>query len=274
MQKIRELLSDFHDVEFGFCRFDGRIRPCRKKALLPADAKGIIVAAFPYYSRELEGGNLSVYACVPDYHRVVGDLLTSMTERLRETFPGHCFVWFCDDSPVYEVDAAVRAGLGTMGDHSLLIHPRYGSYLFLGEIITDLPLEDQAVPAGCSHCGRCETACPGEALSKGKVDPTRCLSALTQKKGELTDGEKELLRKSPLIWGCDICQQVCPQNEGISTTPMEKFRREIINRVDEKNAEDLCTGRAFGWRGSGVLLRNLKLKMAPEAFNEQGGEPQ
>ena len=113
---------------------------CRALSRIPKEAKTVFVCGFPYYVGEFPERNLSRYAIVPDYHKVAGELLENVCSRLREAFPGE-FQWFADNSPIREVDAAVRAGLGVLGKNGLLLHPEYGSWLFLGTIVTDLPAE-------------------------------------------------------------------------------------------------------------------------------------
>ncbi len=152
----------------GFCRFE-EIRPyllsCRAASRIPAAACTVIIALFPYRFPD-DGGprNLSFYACVPDYHRVAGDVLRRAAGQLARCYPAFVFEPFIDNSPIPEVRAASLSGLGRIGDHGLLIHPRYGSYVFIGSIVTNAPWP---VPAGslsaCPHCGACAAACPGTA---------------------------------------------------------------------------------------------------------------
>ena len=109
------------------------------------------------------------------------------------------------------------AGLGVLGDNGLLITPRWGSFVFIGEIITLSEAPPEPAPLKfCAHCGRCSAACPS---------PDSCLSALTQKKGALSAGEEELIRRSGSVWGCDICQLACPCNDGAEETAIPEFAR-------------------------------------------------
>lgn len=246
----------------GFCRFDdlgGHLLPCRAAARLPEEASVVIVALFPY--RFPDDGcprNLSRYACVPDYHRTAGEVLRSAAERLARRYPTFRFEPFIDNSPIPEVRAASLAGLGRIGDHGLLIHPQFGSYVFIGTIVCDAPWP---VPRGelafCPHCGACTKACPGNCLTAGRPDRGRCLSALTQKKGALTAEEEGLIRQNGLLWGCDTCQDVCPENAGVLCDPHPCFE-EYRPMAGPADFDDLA-GKAYGWRGKAVLLRNWNL---------------
>ena len=245
----------------GFCRFadlDGRLLPCRAAARLPEGASVVIAALFPYRFPDNGPRNLSRYACVPDYHQAAGGVLCTAAERLSQRYPAYRFEPFIDNSPIPEVLAASLAGLGRIGDHGLLIHPRFGSYVFIGTIVCNAPWPvPRAEPAFCSHCGACAKACPGNCLSAERTDRGRCLSALTQKKGELTAEEESLIRQNGLLWGCDTCQDACPENAGALCDPHPCFKeyRPVVGRAD---FDDLA-GKAYGWRGKAVLLRNLNL---------------
>lgn len=252
----------------GFCRFEQiqpYLLPCRAAARLPADAEAVITALFPYRFPD-DGGprNLSRYACVPDYHRVAGDILRRAAGELARRYPAFAFEPFIDSSPIPEVRAASLAGLGQIGDHGLLIHPRYGSYVFIGAIVTNAPW---LVPVGrlsfCPHCGACAAACPGQCLSSGRPDKTGCLSSLTQKKGLLSKEEERLIRKNGLLWGCDVCQEVCPLNAGAACEPHPCFfeYQPLAEPADLENPD----GKAYGWRGKEVLRRNWAICCGQDA---------
>ncbi len=217
--------------------------------------------------------NLSLYAVPRDYHGFMQGLSQSLIPRLAESFPAHRFALFADHSPICEVDAAARAGLGVMGLNGLLITPAYGSFVFIGEVVTDADYETvtgctvpdfPADPPLCEGCGACLAACP--AGCRGGVREG-CLSALTQKKGELTVAEAEAIRQSRLVWGCDACQLVCPHNIRVirsgQDTPISYFREERLNRMDISALDAMSDGefasRAYAWRGRRVIRRNAEL---------------
>jgi len=231
-------------------------------------ARSVLVFLFPYFAGE-RPGNLSLYARGRDYHAAIRDALAPAAEALRAEHPENRFVVLADDSPIPEVRAAALAGLGVHGEHGLLIHETYGSYVFIGTIVTDrdFPAEVHP-PSPCLRCGKCRAACPAQAIGTPGVDAGRCLSALTQRGGAVTPQEAGQLRRHPLIWGCDTCQLACPMNRGVPLSGNPAFRE---NLLDSLTAEDLAgltrrafaerfPGRAFTWRGPAPLRRNLELK--------------
>ena len=223
-----------------------------------------ILLAVPYVPHPYERQNLSVYAAVRDYHLYFRQLFDRLLPILRDRYPAHRFAGFADHSPIDEIDAALRTGLGVRGDHGLLLTEAYSSYVFLGEIITNAILPTSLrEPGECLHCGACRRACPVA------LDKTRCLSALTQKKGTLTPDEEILLDAHPLVWGCDTCQEACPytaaaaRNGTLYDTP-PFFRAEVLPYLTAEQVErmdrEAFESRAYAWRGPAVILRNLKRK--------------
>lgn len=224
--------------------------------------KTVILYAAPYYAGESE--NLSRYAAARDYHLYMKGLSERLIAYLQERYPQSRFLGFSDHSPIDERDAAARCGLGIWGDNGLLINEKYGSFLFLGEIFTDLepldipPLQE---PRGCLHCGACKRACPTGALTGAG----ECLSALTQQKGELPDEVFSLMKKHKTVWGCDLCQLACPYNKRVieegHLSPISFFRKERIPHLTYDLVENMKKGefqeRAFAWRGRNTILRNL-----------------
>lgn len=250
---MRELIENLINVPFGFCAFsevEDRLLPCRAQSRLPENAKTIIMFAFPYKVEEKPPLNISRYAAVPDYHEVCGEMLSSLAESLKESYPENKFEYFIDNSPIPEVYAAVSAGLGVRGKNGLLITKEYGSFVFLGEIVTDLYIEPQKSSGECLGCGICLERCPVG------LDKSRCLSALTQKKGELSPEQQEKIKKSGCVWGCDICQECCPHNKDIEKTGITQF---VSGYRNEYIKGEEISGRAYAWRGEKVILRNADL---------------
>lgn len=218
--------------------------------------------------------NLSIYAIPEDYHGYFEKLKQELIPNLYHHFPDYHFGLFSDHSPILEVDAAVKCGMGILGENGLLITPQYGSFVFIGEIVTDMTYElvtgqeHAFVPSPmrhCDGCGACISACPGQCLPNSR---NTCVSAISQKKGELSEEEAALLCKQSLIWGCDTCQLVCPMNQQVLkkhiNTPVAYFqnnRRAVLNENDIlEMPEDIFQKRAYSWRGRTVILRNLKLQ--------------
>ena len=226
------------------------------------DPKTALVFLIPYFSRE--GVNISSYAVARDYHLYIKGLTEGLARTLGSAFPEYRFIGFGDHSPIDERHAALSAGLGILGDNGLLINEKYGSFVFIAELLTDAPPEllGAVTPSEierCEHCGACLAACPTGCLS-GRGE---CLSDITQKKGELTDSECELMRRVGTAWGCDVCQRVCPHNALPEITPIEFFKTDLIAALTservESMTEDEFRSRAYAWRGRNTVLRNLEV---------------
>jgi epoxyqueuosine reductase len=220
-----------------------------------------IIFAVPYLSPSRRR-NISAYAVSRDYHGYFKSLFDEIIPILKSNFPENSFAGFADDSPIDERIAAAKAGLGILGDNGMLITEKYSSYVFLGEIITDLPLDTQSLPIKrCMSCGKCLAACP-------KSDIGQCLSALTQKKGELSTEESAHIAKYGSAWGCDRCQEVCPhtlraiKNQTIYTN-IDFFKKDLIpmlsSELIEKMDDDEFSKRAYSWRKRETIQRNLKI---------------
>ncbi len=247
--------------DYGVCPFSAvsdKLLNCLAKGRLPENAQSVITVLFPY-KVPMEKGNLSRYAAVPDYHEVAGHMLTTCVDALGHAFPDYSFVWFIDNSPIPEVYAAAYSGLGKIGDNHLLINPRFGSYCFIGSIVTDLdiPVTGSGVEY-CHHCGRCLKACRGGALHEdGTFDRGRCLSDISQRKGVLTPEETALLRQNGLVWGCDTCQDVCPLNVDSEYTYIKPFMQRANPNVAVADLTK-TNDRAYLYRGRAVVERNIR----------------
>lgn len=224
--------------------------------------RSVILYLLPYYLGECE--NMSRYAASLDYHLAFREISERLIEKLSDSFPAATFKSYGDHSPIDECHAALIGGLGIRGDNGLLINERYGSYVFVGDILTDIDPETLGAvkpsPAlECMHCGACKRACPTGILSGSGTD---CLSAITQRKGELTEDEISLMRKVNTVWGCDLCQSSCPYNREPVLSPIEFFGRERIDRLTTELLDgmdkDSFSRRAFAWRGRRTVQRNLK----------------
>lgn len=160
-------------------------------------------------------GLIARYARGKDYHRVIKKRLHALADSFRPDHPGHKFRSFVDTAPVLEREYAARAGLGYAGKHTLLIHPKLGSFTLLGGIYTTLelspPPEQPLVQDHCGTCTRCIDACPTDAITPNHVDATRCVSYLTiERVGPIDPSFHSGI--GGWIYGCDVCQDVCPHN--------------------------------------------------------------
>lgn len=261
--KIEAILKNLGLEIFGFCRFSdiGELLPTRNRSAIPEKAATVLTFLFPYRIPDTKKRNVSLYAVGLDYHDIILRKLTAAKEKLSKEFPNNNFAAFCDNSPIREARAAYLSGLGFLGQNSLIIHQKYGSYCFIGEIVCDLEIEDYSSPLGnCKNCGKCISECVGGALSvkNGKVvfEKENCLSFLTQKKGELTEIEREKIARGGLVWGCDTCSDVCPMNRGTDYSNIEEFYVSTMPYLSEENVS-FSADRAYGYKGEKILLRNL-----------------
>lgn len=154
------------------------------------------------------------YATGEDYHIVLKERLAPLLDWLAAARPGHHWRIVTDSAPLLERAFAADAGLGFIGRNTMLIAPDKGSHFLLAEIVTTAPIEpDPPIEGTCGTCTRCIEACPtGAIVDEFRVDATRCISYLTiEKKSPLTPGEAQAL--GPWVFGCDVCQDVCPYNK-------------------------------------------------------------
>jgi len=251
-EEILSIMKKSGIIDASFCAFLPLLPyliDCRAKDRLPENSKTVITCFFPYKVKEKPPKNISRYAAVPDYHKVLEPFLSLATENLRSYFPNNKFEYFMDNSPIPEVRAAALSGLGVIGDNGLLITEKYGSFVFLGEIVTDLFVETKNEIKECIHCKECEKHCPKSHLGK-------CLSAITQQKADLTEKEILAIKSNNCLWGCDLCAEYCPLNAHAEITYIKPF---LKGYRDEYVFGENITGRAYAWRGEKVILRNSKL---------------
>ena len=226
-------------------------------------AESIIVCLFNYYSGA-QKGNISRYARGADYHSVVLRKMSAIVECLEQN--GCRGIAFADTGDLNERLLVRLSGLGFPGINGCMINDDLGSYFFVGYILTDCKITPNKPQNGtCLGCGRCKKDCPLGAIGDAGIDESRCLSYITQKKGELTEAEKEAMAKSGMIWGCDICQEVCPHNSVVKITDIPEFRDNLIcelivpEDISGREFKRRYGGRAFAWRGKNVLIRNQKI---------------
>ena len=218
---------------------------------------------------------LSNYAWGEDYHDVIKKRLFQLLGWMKETHPDLKGIACVDTSPVMDKVWAQRAGLGWLGKHTNLITRDHGSWLFLGELILDIELEyDEPFNDDlCGTCTACVDACPTQALNEYQIDARKCLSYLTiEHRGDLPDTEGNL---HGWIYGCDICQDVCPWNEKfskISNIPEFKVREEIMNwtnkdwqNLDEDGFRKLFKGSAVKRTKYVGLKRNIENNVSSES---------
>lgn len=235
----------------GTMAYLGRNVPMRENAANLLDGARSVICCAVLYRREDEdasgatdgprrgdktshvdepSGRVAQYARGADYHVVLRRRLEALIAALREAVAEPFEARACvDTAPILERDLAAAAGLGWIGKNTLLLHESLGSFLFLGEIITTLNLSPD-VPATdhCGTCTRCLDACPTDAFPQPYVlDARRCISYLTiEHRGEIDDGLKPLIGE--WVYGCDVCQDVCPFNRKAPLCVDAELREERI----------------------------------------------
>ncbi|MDD4600110.1 Epoxyqueuosine reductase [bioreactor metagenome] len=232
------------------------------------NVKSIIVCLFPYYIGNCQTANLPKYTYATDYHKVTISKLTQIAHYLKSLLKDFEHQAFADTGPLVDRYLAYLAGLGFYGLNSQLINDKYGSYFFVGYLLNNYPFEpDRPLARTCLKCGRCLAACPGKIIQGDfTIDPRGCKSYLTQKKGNLSDYEINILKKSQLVFGCDICQDVCPHNQNAQQTKIAEFRTNLVHKLDYEELAAMSNkeftrrygNHAFSWRGKKILLRNLE----------------
>lgn len=204
-----------------------------------------------------------------DYHYVLQDKLKQLAEgieKLTENFEHKAMV---DTGALVDTAVARRAGIGFIGKNGLVISKEFGSYMYLGELITNLEIEpDQPVDYDCGECRRCLDACPTSCLlGDGSMNARRCLSFQTQDKGMM---DMEFRKKiKTVIYGCDICQICCPYNKGIKNPLASEIDPELAEpelipflELTNKSFKEKFGMIAGSWRGKNILQRNAIIALA------------
>ena len=204
-----------------------------------------------------------------DYHYILQDKLERLARGIEELTADVEYKGMVDTGALVDTAVARRAGIGFIGKNGLVISKEFGSYMFLGELITNLELEpDQPVDYDCGDCNRCVEACPTSCLlGDSTMDARRCLSFQTQDKGMM---DLEFRKKiKTVIYGCDICQICCPYNKGIDSPPVvdidpDLAQPELIPFLELSNGQfkekfGLIAG---SWRGKNILQRNAIIALA------------
>jgi len=233
------------------------------------NVKSIIVCLFPYYIGEVEDSNISKYTYGMDYHIYVKEKLNQIGEYLSNKIDDFEYMSFVDTGPLADRYLAYKAGLGFFGINSNIINDEYGSYVFIGYILNNYPFEfDKPLDKTCYQCFRCVRECPGQIiLGNFDINPMRCKSFLTQKKDELSEDEYDVIKKTKLVFGCDVCQDVCPHNIKVKKTNIKEFSEDLIFKIDYEELSNMSNkgfvrnykNRAFSWRGRKVIKRNFDI---------------
>jgi len=239
-RNLEQWLGQKHQGNMSYLEnhFDLRVDPSK---LVPG-AKSVISLSYNYFTPQKQedptAPKISMYAYGKDYHKVIKKKLKTLLSIIQAEYGdihGRCFV---DSAPLLERDLAKRAGLGWTGKNTLLLNKKQGSYFFLAEIVLDLELKtDERTIDHCGTCTKCIDACPTEAIDESGyiLDASKCISYLTI---ELKDQiPSEFVGKMEnWMFGCDICQDVCPWNRFSSKHQEEKFipKDELLQKTKKE----------------------------------------
>ncbi len=226
--------------------FEKRIDPTQ---LMPG-AKSVISLAYNYYTEKKQdpgaGYIISQYAFGEDYHFVIKDKLKEIIFRLQEQFGTFEARIFVDSAPVLEKAWAKKSGLGWQGKNTNIIHPKSGSFFFLAEIICDLALEyDHPITDHCGTCTACLDACPTGALTPYTIDAKKCISYLTIELKDQFIPDAFNGKMEHRIFGCDICQDVCPWNRFSKQHAETRFEPKAQLLSMQKNEWEEITEEVF-----------------------------
>ncbi|SER48202.1 epoxyqueuosine reductase [Gracilibacillus ureilyticus] len=258
----------------------GTIEERTEPSLLLSGAESIIAIALAYPTRmknspkSVKGDRRGMFCRASwgtDYHIVLNEKLEKLSEFIKDRVEGFTCRSMVDTGELSDRAVAERAGIGFSGKNTLMIAPELGSYIYLGEMITNIPFPpDQPLDDGCGDCTKCLDACPtGALVEPGRLNAQQCLAFLTQTKGFMPDEHRDKLGN--LIYGFETCQVVCPYNRGIDLHFHEEFEPdpELVKPrlVDLLNISNREFKEKFGkmagsWRGKKPIQRNAILALA------------
>ena len=272
-KSLRLAVEEGRNSGFENKNIEERIKP--KLSLASAKTIISIAVAYPHKLKQqpqktaYKRGKFTPNSWGLDYHYVLQDKLDKLAKGIEELTADFEYKGMVDTGALVDTAVARRAGIGFIGKNGLVISKEFGSYMFLGELITNLDIEpDQPVDYGCGDCNRCVTACPTSCLiGDGTMNAKRCLSFQTQDKGIM---DLEFRKKiKTVIYGCDICQICCPYNKGLDN-PLateidpELAHPELLPFLELSNGQfkEKFGHIAGSWRGKNILQRNAIIALA------------
>ena len=287
-ERLEEWLRRGYHGEMPYMARDPEQRTNLNK-IFPA-ARSVVVVALNYYTphQHVEDGNfgrVSRYAWGDDYHEVVGEKLRALLNWVKQQWPEAEGKVCVDIQPVMDKAWAVRAGLGWMGKHTNVITRDYGSWIFIGELLLNLDLEyeDDQLADQCGSCTLCLEACPTGAIVEPYVlDANLCISHATIESRALTIRADVAERLDGWIYGCDVCQDVCPWNHATPVAKEPRFepRDRNVNASLVETLEFTPESYAARFRGSAMkrakltgLQRNARALLENSTKNSSRNEP-
>ncbi|AYV69653.1 tRNA epoxyqueuosine(34) reductase QueG [Niallia circulans] len=282
--KVRLITQQELNYQSGFEEKDieKRVNP----SLLLHQPKSIISIALAYPSKMKErvvskkGERRGIFCRASwgtDYHVVLKDRLQKLEDYIKERIPDALCKSMVDTGELVDRAVAQRAGIGWSGKNCAIITPEFGSYVYLGEMITNLPIEpDTPMEDQCGTCNKCIDVCPTGALVQGgQLNAQRCIAFQTQTKGFLAEEFREKLGNR--IYGCDTCQTVCPKNKGIDfhnhpeMEPDPEIAKPLLQPllfISNKEFKEKYGHISGSWRGKKPIQRNAIIALAH--FKEEG----
>ena len=275
---LRPILEDREKKNFlsGFEEKDieKRINP----RLILDDAKTIIVIGISYHNdrdkikerdKNKAFGMVSKSSWGMDYHIVLREKMKTLSEYIQDEVEGFEYKYFVDTGPLVDRHLAYMAGIGMYGKNNCIISKKYGSWIFIGYIVSNLEAEiDIPQKRGCNGCNICINSCPTGALMEDyEYNSKLCISYLTQTKDDIDYDLREKMGRS--LYGCDICQQVCPCNQDVANgntdfipvnendTPNLFELLKLSNKEFKKRFNEV----ALGWRGNRIIKRNALIAL-------------
>ena len=272
-KSLRLAVEEGRNSGFEHKNIEERIKP--KLSLASAKTIISIAVAYPHKLKQqpqktaYKRGKFTPNSWGLDYHYVLKDKLDRLAKGIEELTADFEYKGMVDTGALVDTAVARRAGIGFIGKNGLVISKEFGSYMFLGELITNLDIEpDQPVDYDCGDCNRCVTACPTSCLiGDGTMNAKRCLSFQTQDKGIM---DLEFRKKiKTVIYGCDICQICCPYNKGLDN-PLateidpELAHPELLPFLELSNGQfkEKFGHIAGNWRGKNILQRYAIIALA------------
>lgn len=272
-KSLRAAVEEGRSSGFEHKNIEERIRP--KLTLESAKTIISIAVAYPRHlpikpeKTQYKRGKITPSSWGLDYHYILQDKMERLARGIEQLTEHLEYKAMVDTGAFVDTAVARRAGIGFIGKSGLVISKEFGSYMFLGELVTNLEIEpDQPVEYGCGDCNRCVEACPTSCLlGDTTMNARRCLSFQTQDKGMM---DVEFRKKiKTVIYGCDICQICCPYNKGISNPPIVEIdpdlaEPELIPFLDLSNGQfkEKFGMIAGSWRGKNILQRNAIIALA------------
>lgn len=291
LKAFEDWLNNGHEGQMQYMQKIEKRRDLTK--ILPG-AKSVIVLATNYFYQQnplkKDHGRVACYAYGRDYHKIIGKKLKQLEKFIAEIEPTAQTKSYVDTGPILERALAEQAGIGRIGKNTCLITPQFGSWVFLSEILTSLDLIEEknlhasaeksiatnttlANPAAtsfrsrafsiCGNCTKCITACPtGAIIAPGVIDARLCISYLTiENKDKIPPKLAKIIKKQKLLYGCDICQEVCPHNEAkqrIHTHPDLQNPQIAGDQLNFKKIAKIKTAQQYLQTFAGSPLMRIK----------------